>query len=367
MGIYQRDIQSFSEQPVLINKLTQGNCMNCHSFCNNNPDFMLLHLRLGPASGTLIRQKDKILKVNTKTNFSKAGAYPSWHPSGRIITFSVNKLLLTYHTTGECREVLDVASDLINYHIDDNLITTTTEISSPDYMETFPAWSPDGKYLYFCRTKKIDSYYTGPDDILGLMYDKILYDLMRIEYNPENGTWGEAETVIAANDIGLSITIPRISPDGRFLLFCAAQYGSFPIYLKSADIFLLDLHNGQYKRLNANSDDVDSYHSWSSNSRWFVFSSKRDDGIHAQPYFSYIDQEGNSYKPFILPQEDPKFYSTYLKTFNIPEFINKPIEIRSQKFAEVALGHTVQAHLDPLLDSKTEPEDNIPKWQKMPQ
>lgn len=70
---------------------------------------------------------------------------------------------------------------------------------------------------------------------------------------------------------------------------------------------------------NVNSRNSDTYHTFSSNSKWVVFASKRDDGLYGKPYFFHIDESGLSSKPFVLPQEYPDFYDNCLKSFNIPE------------------------------------------------
>jgi hypothetical protein len=147
----------------------------------------------------------------------------------------------------------------------------------------------------------------------------------------------------------LSITEPRVSPDGHFLLFTAAEYSQFPIYLRSADLYLLDLRTGKWKKLEVNSDRADSFHSWSSNSRWFVFSSKRMDGLFARPHFSHIDSLGIPSKPFVLPQENPAFYETCLQTFNVPEFTREPIRMDPQVLAKAAFfeQEVLNAKLDP--------------------
>jgi len=346
MGLYQRNLETFEQKPILINRLTQHNCMNCHNFRNNDPDCMLMHLRSGPGSGTLIRWKGGIRKVNTATGFNKAGSYPSWHPDGNIIAFSANSLTMFFHACGESRDVLDSGSDLVLYLIDKNTITADPGIADPNRMETFPCWSPDGRQLYFCAADQIN------DSGKGVVYSNIHYDLMRIAYDAATGSWGKPETVLASKQAGGSITIPRVSPDGRFLLFTLADYGNFPVYLKSADLVLLDLKTGKARRLECNSGQTDSFHSWSSNGRWFVFSSKRLDGLCARPFFSYITRDGAVSKPFLLPQEDPGFYETFLKTYNVPELVRGPIEVNPRTWARTAMGKDVlQAVLDPRLKS----------------
>ncbi|MDZ7262466.1 MAG: cytochrome C biosynthesis protein [candidate division KSB1 bacterium] len=365
MGLYQRNLETFEQKPILVNRLTQDNCMNCHNFKNNDPAFMLMHLRGGPAAGTLIQYQGEIHKVNTATEFNKAGAYPSWHPNGNIIAFSVNTLTMFFHAVGESRDVLDSGSDLVLYWVDKNMITTGPGIANPERMETFPCWSPDGRYLYFCAADKLERYVSHRNGKEDLLWETIRYDLMRIAYNAETNTWGQPETVLSAYEADGSITMPRISPDGRFLMFTKAAYGNFPVYLKSADLYLIDLKNMEYKPLECNSDQTESFHSWSSNGRWFVFSSKRQDGFCARPFFSYLNQDGIASKPFLLPQEDPAFYDEFLKTYNVPELIREPIQVNPRTWARVALETTaISAKLDPLVKVKAQPSDKPDLYQK---
>ena len=163
---------------------------------------------------------------------------------------------------------------------------------------------------------------------------KIKYDLMRVRYDIEKNEWSQPKTVLAAAETGMSIGEPRASPDGRYLLFCMADYGVFPVYQSSSDLYLLDLESGKYRRLECNSDRSESWHCWSSNSRWIVFSSKRDNRLLARPYFSYIDSEGRAHKPFVLPQKDPTFYDTWLKTYNVPELVSGPITMSQEELLQ---------------------------------
>jgi hypothetical protein len=353
MGIFERNLENFKEKPVLLNRQTMGNCMNCHNFWQNGTDRWLLHVRKTPGTGMLLSVNGKVRKIDTRTAFNKASAaYPAWHPSGDRIAFSVNKLLLFFHSIGEPRDILDRSSDLIVYDIPTNTVTTTPQISSPDRLEVWPAWSPDGRYLYFSSAPKIETF-ENPANPGEFAYDKIRYDLMRIAYDPATQAWGKLETVLSSAELGLSITEPRISPDGRFLVYTGSAYGQQSFFLAGTDLFLLDLSTGKHKRLELNSNQSETFHSWSSNSRWLVVTSRRGDGQYARPYFSHIDSLGNSTKPFILPQEDPRFYDDCLDIYNVPEFSREPVRISPQALAKAAFANALPAKLDP---------DVIPGW-----
>ena len=141
-----------------------------------------------------------------------------------------------------------------------------------------------------------------------------------------------------------------MSPDGKYLLFTGAAYSQFPIYLQSADVYILDLTSGRWKKLELNSNRADSFHSWSSNGRWIVFSSKRDDKVFTKPYFSHIDSLGCASKPFVLPQEDPMVYASTLNVYNVPEFTKEPVHISPHALANAAFtqqDETIVAKLDP--------------------
>jgi hypothetical protein len=341
MGIYQRNVENYSMKPVLLNRTTEKNCMNCHTFCSNNPDKMMLHLRSKP-SGTILYNKGNLQMLNTGTMFTMSSCvYPSWHPEGDIIAFSVNKIKQKFHSAGmRSVTVLDRASDLVLYDIKKNMITTSPKVST-SRLENLPNWSPDGKYLYFISGPEYDE--NMPDTL-------VRYDLMRISYNIDKNEWGKVDTVLLSEETGKSITFPEVSPDGNYLIFCMADYGYFSIYSPSSDLYLMDLESFEYRRLDINSKHVESFHSWSSNSRWFLFSSKRIDGLNSRIYFSYIDKEGVVYKPVLLPQRDPLFYSTFIYNFNRPVFIKEKIRLSANKLTKAAYSNVIDVNFDPEVD-----------------
>jgi hypothetical protein len=201
-------------------------------------------------------------------------------------------------------------------------------------------------------------------------YDKVKYDLVQISYDLDTDKWGELKTVLSAQDTGRSIAMPRISPDGRWLMFCMCDYGCFPPWQPSSDLYLMDLKAAEqtgryeYRRLEINSDKSEAGHSWSSNSRWVVFSSKRKNDLFTRSYISYIDESGKVYKPIVLPQKDPEFYDCCLDAFNTPEFAVGPIVAIENKLARAVYSNN-QIYVEMPVTMATPKAKKNPDWQEV--
>ena len=331
MGIYQRCLENYEETPIVTNQQTQYNCMNCHSFCMQDPDKMLFHMR-ATFPGTILINGDKIEKLNTKTDQTISSlVYPSWHPSGKYVAFSVNDTKQAFHTTDPNRvEVYDNVSDVVVYDVDKHEIVTTPLLFSETAFETFPTFSPDGRTLYFCTSDAVGM----PQE-----YTEVKYNLCAISFNPERRQFGtQVDTLYRVRSKGKSVSFPRISPNGKFLMFTLSDYGNFSIWHKDADLYMLNLATKQISPLDTlNSDDVESYHSWSSNNHWVIFSSRRIDGLYTRPFIAYIDAEGQASKPFLLPQDDIDFYHRFMKSYNIPEFITGKVKHKGYTISQKAI------------------------------
>ena len=326
MSIHQRRLENYEESLVLDDDILEDGCLNCHAFVNNKSDTMLLGFRsLVYDSGTLLTSGSEVEKLALKIG------YTAWHPRGRLAAYSMNKVYQFFHTAGpEIHDVIDLDSAMLYYVVGSRTSKIVPGASEKPDLETYPTWSPDGRYLYYCSAPML---WTDREEVPPKHYDKVRYSLKRIGYELETDTWGEPETVLSAAQTGLSILLPRISPDGRFLLFCMCKYGCFPIYQPSSDLYMMDLQSGNYKKLPINSEHSESWHSWSSNSRWIAFSSKRRGGLFTRIYLSYVDQKGKAYKPFILPQKDPTFYDSFLKTYSLGELITGAVPVSRRTLA----------------------------------
>jgi hypothetical protein len=190
-------------------------------------------------------------------------------------------------------------------------------------------FSPDGKTLYFCSADSVPM----PND-----YRDVKYSLCAIAFDTETRTFGDiVDTLYNARTNNKSVSFPRISPDGKHLMFTLSDYGNFSIWHKEADLYMVSLNNDSIFPLSTlNSNDVESYHSWSSNSRWVVFSSRRDNGLYTQPFIAYIDSCGNAHKPFLLPQEETGYYDSLMKSFNIPEFTTGNVRTTPYELSTIA-------------------------------
>ena len=331
MGIYERDLSSFDERALIENTQFEG-CVNCHSFNRGNPADMSLHIR-GPHGATLLRQRNgPITAYNTKTDQTLGlCVYPYWHPSGRYIAYSTNTTSQLFHSANHNRiEVFDTASDLQVYDAKKNELLLSPLLKQDSIYETYPVFSADGRSLYFCAAKALPE---GNHDL-----DSIRYNLCRIDFDPETGNFGNRiDTIVDATAQHKSVSFPRPSYDGHYLCYTLSDYGQFSIWHHEADLYLLDLSTGQSSPMTeANSEDTESFHNWSTNSRWLVFSSRRDDGLFTRPYFCHVDAKGNVSKAFMLPQENPRrFYRERFLSFNVPDFIIRPTQFDGHEASRI--------------------------------
>ncbi|MDL2256522.1 hypothetical protein LJC44_06620 [Parabacteroides sp. OttesenSCG-928-G06] len=326
MGIYQRELASYKQTAVLENKQTGNNCMNCHSFCDRDPDKMMLHIRAAHGC-TVLWNDGKIETLNTKADKAMSAlVYPYWHPSGKYIAFSVNNTTSQDTHPIHRTEVYDKASDIVVFDVEKKEIVTTKYLFSAKQFETFPAFSPDGKYLYFCTAEAAKM----PDQL-----NDLRYNICRIPFDAANRSFGtEVDTLFHAAQEEASALLPRISPDGRYLLFTTTDYGTFPIWHANADLRMIDLTDDTTLSMDeVNSPQADSYHAWSSNSKWILFSSRRIDGLYTRLFIAHVDADGQLSKPFLLPQQSPQHDALLMQSYNIPEFVKGKVTVNSYKLA----------------------------------
>jgi Tfp pilus assembly protein PilF len=185
----------------------------------------------------------------------------------------------------------------------------------PRYVQTDGVWSPDGKYVVFARAEASDPY--PPDGKMAVRANdpnerQVKYDLYRVPFN--DGRGGQAERIEGASANGMSNSFPKVSPDGRWIVFVECRNGQ--LMRPDSQLYIVPFSGGKARRLNANMTPMNSWHSWSPNGRWLVFSSKSR-GPYTRMYLTHIDPDGN---------DSPAIYidnaAAANRAVNIPEFVN---------------------------------------------
>jgi hypothetical protein len=346
LTINQRCLENYDERVIYDNMLCsfekEGQCINCHHYQQYNPGRMQFHARQNHG-GTVVAYDGKLKKVNMKNDsILSAGVYPAWHPWLNLIVYSTDLTHQSFQTTHRNKiEVFDTQSDLIAYNVENDEVTNVE--NDPNEFEVFPCWAPDGKTLYYCSAHfELNDSMGDADHQLVARAREVKYNLYKKSFDPATLQFSPRELVFDAIAMGQSGVLPRVSPDGRFLLFTMAEYGYFHIWHHDADLWLLDLQTQEARPLSeVNSADTESYHSWSSNGRWLLFSSRRDDGVFTRPFMAHIDAQGHASKPFELPCADPDYHRQFMRSYNIPEFMRGPVSISPQTFADVLKGDGV--------------------------
>jgi Flp pilus assembly protein TadD len=187
----------------------------------------------------------------------------------------------------------------------------------PRYVHTNANWSPDGKYLVFARAEARDAY---PEGRKLAVYSndpnetQIQYDLYRIPFN--GGKGGRPEPIAGASHNGMSNSFPKVSPDGRWIVFVQCRNGQ--LMRPDSQLYIVAAEGGRARRMRANTALMNSWHSFSPNGRWLVFSSKSR-SPYTQMFLTHLDEAGNDTPPILI--EDSTAAN---RAVNIPEFVNIP-------------------------------------------
>lgn len=321
IGIYQRNLSNFDETAILAETVVPGRCFNCHTANRTTPNRITLQMR-GEGGGTMIQKDGKQAWVETKTDSTKAsGSYSYWHPQGDYVAMAVNSVHQSFFTgTGQRIEVYHKFSNVEVLDTRTNELILSPLLQTED-LEIFPAFSHDGKWLYYSTSKPCK---------VPAEYEKVKCSICRIGFDAEKGQFGlQVDTLLNGPATDKSYVLARPSYDGRWLMYCVSSRGNFPVSQDDADLWLMDLKTGKTRALTeVNSQQCEAYHNWSDNSRWFVFSSKREDGMYTKLYLACIDEQGRVSKPFLLPQRNPrKYYQELMDAYNVPDFTKTKVEL----------------------------------------
>lgn len=290
-------------------------CMNCHTTQASNPNNSAYYYRT-KGGGLIVTYNGETRVVNAKVGDMKNGSvYQRWHPTLPLIVFSNNTVRQAFPTADRKKiEAFDNRGDLLMYDVENNSIEYVWR--KEGQINTYPVWSHDGGKIYFCQT---DSAVVLDDSLR----TRMKYKLMSMDFfgmdKPDSLKWGEPKEVYAPK--GQSVSKPRVSPCGRYVAMTLSRYGAYHYTNIDADVILYDLQEKKVIDSDLlNSNEAEGYVTWSSNGRWLMVGSRREDGNYVRLYFSYFDKEGKVYKPFQLPHENPLYDKMLMKVYNYPEF-----------------------------------------------
>ncbi|MFP5235402.1 MAG: tetratricopeptide repeat protein [Acidobacteriota bacterium] len=189
----------------------------------------------------------------------------------------------------------------------------------PRYVQTDGVWSPDGKYVVFARAEAKEAHPAGvplpraandPEEV------QIQYSLYRVPFNQGRG--GVAEPIRGASNNGMSNNFPKVSPDGRWIVFVQCRNGQ--LMRPDSQLYIVPAAGGTARRMRANTALMNSWHSFSPNGRWLVFSSKSR-SPYTQMYLTHIDPDGNDSPPIYVDNA-----TAANRAVNLPEFVNATAE-----------------------------------------
>jgi tetratricopeptide (TPR) repeat protein len=201
------------------------------------------------------------------------------------------------------------------YSKDTGKLNVLPGADDPNFVQTSAFWSPDGKYLVYSRGVAKDPYETGHPRALYANdpnETQMQYDLYKIPFN--DGKGGKAERLIGGSENGMSNNFPKVSPDGKWIVFVRNKNGL--LMRPDSHLYIVPFAGGKERLLSCNLKVMNSWHSWSPNGRWLVFSSKTP-SLYTQMYLTHIDENGND-SPAVLIEHATESN----RAVNIPEFMN---------------------------------------------
>jgi Flp pilus assembly protein TadD len=320
--------------PVVLENLPV--CGNCHSFSadgkvlgmdvdygNDKGAYALTRVakEMTLATGDIITWSDYKRDPNNPT----FGLLSQVSPDGRFVVSTVKdrSVFVARPDLAFSQLFFPIQGILAVY---DSATKTFSSLPGADdaaFVQSNPVWSPDGRFIVFARSRahhlpnlrdKQRALLT-PEECNEFVDGHTLFkfDLYRIPFG--GGKGGLAEPLAGASGNGMSNYFARFSPDGRWIVFC--QSSSFMLLQPDSKLYIMPAAGGEARLMRSNTARMNSWHSWSSNSRWLIFSSKAN-SPYTQLFVTHIDQNGVDAPPVLL-----EHLTAPDRAANIPEFVTR--------------------------------------------